>query len=520
MAVLETDEEVNATSYQTLVHSRHSFPHLENPTEKMHFMARRIQLWYFVFKPKNQTDTDDDAFALFRRLYSSKLGSVEKATTSVLQKWFRIYLISKRSAYEEFEDSPGDTSFRDEIVEIPGSQEASWIVASIEVVYSIVKPLVHDLPEEYILEYLNQLPTACIVVNSADDNDIVLTDDIVQPKDTLFHILVQTCANVSEKCLQLFYRQGIPIHQTGAYNRTILHAAAEGGHVNTLKTLLAHGADIHAVDEFGAKPLHVAARNGHLAAVQFFVEDANIPVDSTSTCGKTALHYAAKYNKIDLAKYLVSKGSDINASDDQQYSPLHFAVANGHLDIVKFLIDNEAGVIVNASGCNFIHEAAKHNRTHIMEYLSTYPHLETHSLVKDHNCFTPLHLAAANGSISVYTFLNGNPWRGKHPGLIQDNEGLFPLNLLLRSEAASLEKEFKLYLPRNAESDDIPIWHDELFTLVLRDAPQFAWIYIDAYRERITRFGGTTTCVYPKLDEMYGAPSKFVFMYMTKKREV
>ena len=61
----------------------------------------------------------------------------------------------------------------------------------------------------------------------------------------------------------------------------------------------------------------------------------------------TALHDAAKRGDINTLTQLLNSGKyDVNAKETARYSetPLHFAIQNGHIDIVKLLIDRGADV--------------------------------------------------------------------------------------------------------------------------------------------------------------------------------
>jgi ankyrin repeat protein len=54
----------------------------------------------------------------------------------------------------------------------------------------------------------------------------------------------------------------------------------------------------------------------------------------------TPLHIAAKYNYIDIVKYLVifQKYNKVNAQNNHGYTPLHCACSRGNLDVMEFLI--------------------------------------------------------------------------------------------------------------------------------------------------------------------------------------
>ena len=51
----------------------------------------------------------------------------------------------------------------------------------------------------------------------------------------------------------------------------------------------------------------------------------------------TPLHNAAFKGHIDTVKYLVEQGADIEARNDQNSTPLQHAACNDHIDVVKYL---------------------------------------------------------------------------------------------------------------------------------------------------------------------------------------
>lgn len=61
--------------------------------------------------------------------------------------------------------------------------------------------------------------------------------------------------------------------------------------------------------------------------------------------GKTALHYAAMNLDVNVIQFVLEMGFDIECSDNEDYSPLHWAATRGGPDGCLFLINR--GAVVN-----------------------------------------------------------------------------------------------------------------------------------------------------------------------------
>ena len=131
---------------------------------------------------------------------------------------------------------------------------------------------------------------------------------------------------------------------------TPLHGAAEGGHEEIVKLLIAAGADLHAttvpmLGGGGWTPLHSAARQGHRGIVELLIEKGT-DVNAMDSSGKSALHDAALEGHKEIVELLIIKGADLNAESGYYGTPLHVAAGIGHKEIVELLIANGANVNV------------------------------------------------------------------------------------------------------------------------------------------------------------------------------
>jgi ankyrin repeat protein len=85
-----------------------------------------------------------------------------------------------------------------------------------------------------------------------------------------------------------------------------------------------------------------AARKGDMKKVQKLLA-SGADINQRDKTGFTALHWAAMTNKIEVAQFLIKKGTDINIRDfKMNMSPLDVARAKGFNDMVELLLKNGA----------------------------------------------------------------------------------------------------------------------------------------------------------------------------------
>ncbi len=126
---------------------------------------------------------------------------------------------------------------------------------------------------------------------------------------------------------------------------------------------------------------------------------------------QTPLHWAAKKGHTDTVRLLIENGVDLDAKDNYQWTPLHLAAMKGHTDIARLLIEKliEQGKAaeVNAKD-NYqrtpLHWAAMKGHTDIARLLiENGVDLDA----KDNYQWTPLHWAAWNGHTDLARLLIG-----------------------------------------------------------------------------------------------------------------
>lgn len=116
---------------------------------------------------------------------------------------------------------------------------------------------------------------------------------------------------------------------------------------------------------------------------------------STDQEGRTALHYAALNGHVDICKFLLQQGCNIDDRDVLGYTPLHRAASKGHVEAIELLLTSKCNVdSQDEHGNGAIHEASWNGFSQTLEVLIKY---HCNIILTNKSGFTALHLASQNG---------------------------------------------------------------------------------------------------------------------------
>lgn len=143
--------------------------------------------------------------------------------------------------------------------------------------------------------------------------------------------------------------------------------------LNQVKQLLDKNNEIlNTMTPFGTW-LHMAAKKGHLEIVKFLIEKG-IDIDARGgTFDASALNQAAGAGHLEIVEYLINAGAELDVSLAKR-NPLFGAIYGGHLEVVKFLIEKGIDVSMRYTGENIknidaYEYARRFGRTEIAEYI-------------------------------------------------------------------------------------------------------------------------------------------------------
>ncbi|KAJ2741744.1 palmitoyltransferase akr1 [Coemansia sp. BCRC 34301] len=119
----------------------------------------------------------------------------------------------------------------------------------------------------------------------------------------------------------------------------------------------------------GAEPLQSeedafweAARRDDLDSVRDYIENKGMHPDQTDSGGNAAMHWATRARSLRVLRYLLEEQSaNINVrSSSYEATPLFWAISQGNLDAINYLISNGANLALRDSSGNTALHAAVH----------------------------------------------------------------------------------------------------------------------------------------------------------------
>lgn len=126
--------------------------------------------------------------------------------------------------------------------------------------------------------------------------------------------------------IKKYIKNGADINEVNESGESVLACAIREHCDNDLLMLLIeNGADIFEFDEEGVSVFDMAISYDNIELVKYIIEEG-IDVNNTNRRSKfTPLMAASCYGRVEIAKILLSKGADINSIDVKGFSAVDFA---------------------------------------------------------------------------------------------------------------------------------------------------------------------------------------------------
>ena len=231
--------------------------------------------------------------------------------------------------------------------------------------------------------------------------------DINKPNEYDFTPLSEAIFNGHTECANLI-RAACDISPLKA--NSSLYAAACAGNAEIVRLLLASGADVNMADENGRTPLHFAANLGHMECLKLLLASPGVNVNVKDNGNDTPLICAAFNGHAECVRHLLAApGIDVNMENDHANSPLIIATRKGDEECVRHLLA-APGINVNLenqSGYTPLILAAGIGHTECVRLLLSAPGIDVN--LENQVSYTALLCAAANGHTECVQLLLDTP---------------------------------------------------------------------------------------------------------------
>ena len=173
--------------------------------------------------------------------------------------------------------------------------------------------------------------------------------------------------------IEMLSGQGFNVNIDDDEGLTPLHYAAACGHLESVHTLLRLGGrkSMTKVAVNAGTPLHLAVEGGHKDIVSLLLNEG-CPINVVDSKGRSVLHYAAECGQIHMIEMLAEKGLNVNIGDIEGWIPLHDAAACGQLESVRTLLrvgGRESMTKVAGAGGTPLHQAVAGGHKEILSLL-------------------------------------------------------------------------------------------------------------------------------------------------------
>ena len=143
--------------------------------------------------------------------------------------------------------------------------------------------------------------------------------------------------NYFKKTIYLVVFAGFSASHAGSYDD--FFKALRMDDAVTVGRLLTRGFDANTLDPQGQHGLLIAVKEPSPKAAKVLLSAPKIELNTLNVLGESPLMMAALKGEFELADQMVKKGADVNKTG---WTPLHYAASNGHVSIVKLLLENFA----------------------------------------------------------------------------------------------------------------------------------------------------------------------------------
>lgn len=181
-----------------------------------------------------------------------------------------------------------------------------------------------------------------------------------------------------------------------------LKADLISGYLDDVEEAIENGAPLDGVDEAGNSLLHLACSgdiyDAEKVEVARYLLNQKVPVDPRNDKGQTPLHLAVETGLVSVTALLISKGADIEATDNEGNAVVHYLCDK---DVCDLLRKKKANLeVLNAHQETLLHRMLARNLSgdsdlRLLRFIVKRCDLNARNCAGD----TPLHVLATNPGV-------------------------------------------------------------------------------------------------------------------------
>jgi len=151
------------------------------------------------------------------------------------------------------------------------------------------------------------------------------------------------------------------------------------------------------------RSLFQVCKDGDVGIMKAMVERTQVDLEARDEDDSTPLHWAVIKGHLPVVQYVCGQGADKEVMDEDGYTPLHWAAAEGHLPVVQYLCGQGADKEARDEDDNTpLHLAARSGHLPVVQYLCEQG---ADKEARGERGGTPLFLAARSGHVPVMQYL-------------------------------------------------------------------------------------------------------------------
>ncbi|KAI8481170.1 hypothetical protein Bbelb_411130 [Branchiostoma belcheri] len=237
-----------------------------------------------------------------------------------------------------------------------------------------------------------------------------------------------------------------PVHYGAETTKDMCHF--EGEDIRIMQMLLEYDGDVNMATKLTQEtPMHYCARAGNEDVLQEMVKNIGAhkvqhAVNKQAKNGWSPLLVASEQGHLSIVKILLQNHARVDVFDEHGKAALHLAAENGHMEVSDVLLWHKAFVNAKSKmGITPLHLAAMNGYVELVKLL-----IETHGATLDALTLakrTPLHMAAQNGQLSVCKTLLDM----KADANFVDTHGQTPFHLAAENDHSEVVQMFLNYKP-------------------------------------------------------------------------